>query len=93
MHFVRMLAGCSWQQGRRRRSPGGFHGDAERAHHQVAAQRHEQVGRKSMPQPNQGKPAPSAPTSQPIMDKSGAKSDAHIMTGVHVKGVKGTGTK
>lgn len=46
-----------------------------------------------MPQPNQGKPAPGAPTSQPVMDKSGAKSDAHIMTGVHVKGVKGSGTK
>lgn len=46
-----------------------------------------------MPQPNQGKPAPSAPTSQPIMDKSGAKSDDHIKTGVHTPGVKGSGTK
>ena len=46
-----------------------------------------------MSQPNQGKPAPSAPTSMPIMDKSGAKSDAHIMTGVHTPGVKGSGTK
>lgn len=34
-----------------------------------------------MPQPNQGKPAPGAPTSTPIVDKSGAKSDPHIMLG------------
>lgn len=46
-----------------------------------------------MPQPNQGKPAPSAHVSQPITDKSGAKSDPHIKTGVHTNGVKGTGTK
>lgn len=44
-----------------------------------------------MPQPNQGKPAPGAPTSQPIADKSGAKSDPRIMTGVHVTGIKGSG--
>lgn len=43
-----------------------------------------------MPQPNQGKPAPSAPTSQPISDKSGAKNDAHIMTGIHPGGTKGS---
>lgn len=38
-----------------------------------------------MPQPNQGKPAPGAPTSQPIEDKAGAKSDPHIMLG-HMPG-------
>lgn len=40
-----------------------------------------------MPQPNKGS-AGSAPTSQPIMDKSGAKSDPHIMLGA--PGGKGT---
>lgn len=44
-----------------------------------------------MPQPNQGKPAPSAHTSAPIEDKKGSmKSDA-IKTGVHTPGVKGSG--
>jgi len=42
-----------------------------------------------MPQPNQGKPAPSAPTSAPIIDKSGAKSDPHIIPPIHTAGVKG----
>lgn len=42
-----------------------------------------------MPQPNQGKPAPSAPTSQPIADKSGAKSDPHIMLGHQPGGTRG----
>lgn len=42
-----------------------------------------------MPQPNQGKPAPSAPTSQPIMDKSGAMNADSIAKPIHVTGVKG----
>lgn len=44
-----------------------------------------------MPQPNQGKPAPGANTSQPIMDKSGAMNSDQIKTGVQVPGVKGSG--
>lgn len=42
-----------------------------------------------MPQPNKGSAAPGAPTSQPISDKSGAKSDPHIMLGKP----GGTGTR
>lgn len=43
-----------------------------------------------MPQPNKGSAASSAPTPAPIMDKSGAKSDAHIKTGIHTPGVGGS---
>lgn len=89
MHFVWMLDGPVWQVRRGRRTHRGFHGDAERSHNQVAAQRQVTQQGVAMPQPNQGKPAPSAPTSQPIMDKSGAKNDPHIMTGVHTPGTKG----
>lgn len=42
-----------------------------------------------MPQPNQGKCAPGANTSQPISDKSGSmKSDA-IATPIHPAGTRG----
>lgn len=43
-----------------------------------------------MPQPNQGTPAPGAPTSEPLHDKSGAASDDHVKTGVHTPGVGGS---
>lgn len=43
-----------------------------------------------MPQPNKGK-AGKAIVAAPIVDKKGAKSDPKVMTGVHVKGIKGKG--
>ncbi len=43
-----------------------------------------------MPQPNQGSPASSAPTAEPIHDKSGAMKDDHIIEGVHTPGVGGS---
>lgn len=42
-----------------------------------------------MPQPNKGGHG-TAPTSQPIVDKSGAKSDPNIHLGVHPGGTKGS---
>lgn len=42
-----------------------------------------------MPQPGQGKPAPSAPTQPPVIDKSGAKSDPSV----HFGAPGGAGTK
>ena len=43
-----------------------------------------------MPQPNQGKPAPSANTSEPVTTKNGAMNGADtIMFGVRTEGVKG----
>lgn len=45
-----------------------------------------------MPQPNKGS-AGKPHTAAPIVDKKGAKSDPRVMTGVHVKGIKGKGTK
>ena len=44
-----------------------------------------------MPQPNQGKPAPSAHTSSPIEDKKGAMSAPTIIPPVHPGGTKGSG--
>jgi hypothetical protein len=43
-----------------------------------------------MPQPNQGSPASSAPTAEPIHDKSGAMDDMDIHTGVHTPGIGGS---
>ena len=42
-----------------------------------------------MPQPNQGKPAPGAHTSQPISDKSGASSSDAIAKPIHTTGTRG----
>lgn len=42
-----------------------------------------------MPQPNQGKPAPSAPTSMPIEDKSGAMNSDMIAKPVVPAGIRG----
>ena len=42
-----------------------------------------------MPQPNQGKPAPSAPTSEPIMDKSGAMNADTIAKPIVSTGTRG----
>ena len=42
-----------------------------------------------MPQPNQGSPAPSAPTSEPITTKNGAMNSDAIKTGVYTTGIKG----
>ena len=42
-----------------------------------------------MPQPNQGKPAPSAPVSEPTTSKNGAMNADSIMFGVRTEGVKG----
>lgn len=42
-----------------------------------------------MPQPNQGKPAPGAPTSQPISDKSGSMNSDAIAKPIHTTGTRG----
>jgi hypothetical protein len=43
-----------------------------------------------MPQPNQGKPAPSAPTAAPMEDKKGASKDASVHFGYQPGGTKGS---
>jgi hypothetical protein len=43
-----------------------------------------------MPQPNQGKPASSAPTAEPIHDKGGSKGKGDVHFGHMPGGTKGS---
>jgi hypothetical protein len=43
-----------------------------------------------MPQPNQGKPASSAPTAEPIHDKGGSKGNGDVHFGHMPGGTKGS---